>query len=224
MDYRALLAVPLAALALTANSADKLRVPDGWSALATHDGPDRPTHEAGVAPETERSGQRALTVRALGDAQPDQIGSIGQWVTGYAGKRLRFTAQVKTAAGSGWGGLVVAPNSQPLAFQAYLSRFISAPPLGTAGCADWCEVSVVADIPDLIENGNSGNQFPVGLALIGKGQVWARSLRVEAVGTDVPLTTEVFAAKAAEAARLAQEQAIKTRAALKTAPKNLALR
>ena len=32
--------------------------------------------------------------------------------------------------------------------------------------------------------------------LAGNGQAWALSLRVEAVGNDVPLTTEVFAAKA----------------------------
>ena len=147
MDYRSLLTVPLAALALTASGADKMRAPDGWSALATHAWPAGPTHEAGVAPETERSGQRALTVRSLGDAQPDQIGGISQMVWGYAGKRLRFAGQVKTAASGGWGGLVVGPNSKPLAYQAYLGAFISAPPQGAAGCADWCEVSVVADIP-----------------------------------------------------------------------------
>lgn len=224
MDYRVFLAAPLAALALTANGADKLRVPDGWIAASTHTSPQDPTHEAGVAPETEASGQRALTVRALGQRQPNEIGGISQFVSGYGGKRLRFTAQVKTSAGGGWGGLVVAPSLRPLALQVYLSQFISTPSPGVAGCPDWCEVSVVADIPEVIDNGETGNMAQVGLALIGNGQVWARSLRLEVVGTDVPLTTEVFAAKAIEAARAARDQSSKARAAQKTAPKNLALR
>ena len=40
MDYRALLAVPLAALALSASGAEKLRVPDGWTAINGNHWPD----------------------------------------------------------------------------------------------------------------------------------------------------------------------------------------
>lgn len=78
--------------------------------------------------------------------------------------------------------------------------------------------------PHSVENPDASNAIELGLALIGKGQVWAHNLRIEAVGTDVPLTTEVFAAKQAQAARAAYEQSNKARAAQKTPPQNLALR
>src|SRR5687768_2883996 len=102
MDYRALLAAPLAAVAMTASSADALRQPDGWFAGATYAFPAGPTHEAGVAPETEGSGQRALTVKAIGSRKLRDIGSIGQGIGGYAGKRVRFSAQVMASGTDGW--------------------------------------------------------------------------------------------------------------------------
>lgn len=223
MDYRALLAVPLAALALSASGADKLRQPDGWLAQASYAWPQGATHEGGVAPESERSGQRALTVRALGKQQPHEIGSVSQYVFGYAGRRIRLTAQVKTAGVDGWAGLVVSQGYTPLPYLPFSPTYTSTPPVGAAGCPDWCEVSVVADIP-----AGSDNEAPgvanVGLALVGNGQAWARSLRVEAVSADTPLTTEVFAAKAAEVARAMTQQAQQMRSAQKTTPKNLALR
>lgn len=223
MDYRSLLAVPLAALALSASGADKLRQPEGWLAQASYAWPQGATHEAGVAPETELSGQRALTVRALDRRQPHEIGSISQYVFGYAGRRIRLTAQVKTAGVDGWAGLVVSQGYTPLPYLGYSNTPGSNPALGASGCSDWCEVSVVADIPAGADSEAPG-VANVGLALVGNGQAWARSLRVEAVGSDVPLTTEVFAANAAELARAGVQQSQLTRAALKTAPKNLALR
>lgn len=222
MDYRSLVAIPLAALALTASGADKLRQPDGWMFQASYAWPQGATHEGGVAPETENSGQRALTVKSLGQRQPHEIGGVSQYVFGYAGRRIRLTAQVKTAGVDGWAGLVVSPGYTPLAYLPFSPNYATTPPLGAAGCADWCEVSVVADVPGGDDLG--AGVANVGLALVGSGQAWARSLRVEAVGQDVPPTTEVFAAKAAETARAMTLQGQQWRAARKTPPNNLALR
>ncbi|HLO96560.1 MAG TPA: hypothetical protein VK195_19800 [Burkholderiaceae bacterium] len=218
MDYRSLLAVPLAALALTASGADTIRIPEDWMANASYAWPGGKTHEAGVAPETEISGRRALTVRALGEPQANDIGSISQYLQGYAGRRLRFTAQVKTEGVDVWGGLVVSSSYMPLPYLPGSPDYDRQPPLGATGCPEWCEVSVVADIANAA-SGTSLGVAHVGLALMGKGQVWARKLRVEAVGTDVPLSTEVFAPKAAEAMRAAIAQGTALRAAEKTAPK-----
>lgn len=223
MDYRALLAAPLAAVAITASSAEPLRLPDGWIANASYAWPKGNTHEAGVAPETERSAQRALTVRGLGPRQANEIGSISQFVFGYAGRRVRLTAQVKTAGVDGWAGLVVSRSFVPLPYLPFTPAYASAPPLGAAGCPEWCEVSVVADIPAEAED-EGMTTANISLALVGSGQAWARSLRVEAVGPDVPLSTEVFAAKAAEAASKSMKEAERLRVAQKTTPKNLALR
>lgn len=221
MDYRILLAAPLAAAAVTASGADTLRQPEGWGAMTSYAWPQGKTHEAGVAPETETSGQRALTVKALGQRQPTEIGSISQTAFGYAGKRVRLTAQVKTAGTDGWGGLVIAQGFSPLPFLAFTEAYATTPPLGAAGCPDWCEVSVVADVP---ADSDNGGVVTVGLALVGSGQAWARSLRLEAVGPDVPVSTEIFAAKAAEQLRASASQGRQMMAAHKKAPTNLSLR
>lgn len=223
MDYRALLTVPLAALALSASGAGTLRQPDGWTSGATYRWPDGETHEAGVAPETEASGQRALTVRSKGKGSFSDIGGIGQFVHGYAGQRVRFTGQVKAAGVDGWGGLVVASGFK-LLYLAHLDPdFDKTPPLGAAACPDWCEVSVVADIP-----AGDGGAVSAGLALAGSGQVWARSLRLEIVGRDVPLSTQRFGAEAAIAARELQQKVqqmlrARTQDAAPMLPQNLSL-
>lgn len=221
MDYRILLAAPLAAAAVTASGAGTLRQPEGWMATASYAWPQGQTHEAGVAPETEASGQRALTVKALGQRQPTEIGSISQYAFGYAGKRVRLTGQVKTAGTDGWGGLVISQGFNPLPFLAFSEAYATTPPLGAAGCPDWCEVSVVADVP---ADGEHGGVVNVGLALVGSGQAWARSLRLEPVGADVPVTTEVFAAKAAGQLRESALQGKQLMAGQKKTPANLSLR
>lgn len=193
MDYRALLSIPLAALALTASGGDALRQPAGWIAGASHPWPGN-THEAGVAAETENSGQRALTIKALGERKAYEIGSISQPLWGYANRRIRFSAQVKATGVDGWAGIAVAADGMPL-FLLPSSPEAAADataPRGAAGCPDWCEVSVVADIPA------AGNGMAtVGLALIGNGQIWARGFKLETVGREVPVTSHRFGAEAA---------------------------
>jgi hypothetical protein len=218
MDYRALLAAPLAAVAMTATSADALRQPDRWFSGATWAWPGGQTHEAGVAPETEAAAERALTVRAIGTRTTREIGTIAQAVGGYAGKRVRFSAQVKASGIDGWAGLVVGSGFLPLYLQPGMSDSPSNAPVGAPACPTWCDVSVVADIPA----GSEGFAHP-GLALAGNGQVWARRFKLEVVGQEVPLTTHRFAAAQAAAARAEQQAALRARAAKPTPPQNLSL-
>jgi hypothetical protein len=219
MDYRVLLAAPLAAVAVAASGAGTLRQPAGWMAGASFAWPGGATHEAGVAPETESLGQRALTVKAIGTRAAHEIGSIGQYAMGYAGRRVRFSAQVKVAGVDGWAGLVVGSGWLPLYLQPGSPDADAAPPHGAAGCPAWCDVSVVADIP-----ADGEGVADVGLALVGSGQVWARELKLEVVGRDVPLTTERFGADAGAARRALQQQAQQMlRAAPPRPPQNLSL-
>ena len=175
--------------------------------------------EAGVAPETEASGQRALTVKAIGTRAPHEIGSISQYAMGHAGKRVRFSAQVMATGVDGWAGLVVGSGFLPLWLQPGVPETDAAPPHGAAACPQWCDVSVVADIP-----ADGEGVANVGVALVGNGQVWARGVKLEVVGRDVPLTTQRFAAEAGEAMRAMQQKAQQQmRAAQPTPPQNLAL-
>lgn len=218
MDYRALLTVPLAALALSASGADPLRQPTRWVAGASYAWPQGATHEAGVAPETENSGQRALTVRAIGQRTAHEIGGIGQPAMGYAGQRLRFSAQVKAAGIDGWAGLVVGSGFGLVHLLPVMPDADTMPPLGAAGCPEWCDVSVVADIP-----ADGDGVALVGLALVGNGQVWARGFRLDTVGRDVPLTTERFGVEAGEAMRALQQKVQQMRSAQPSPPQNLSL-
>jgi hypothetical protein len=188
---------PWATLALSFSGSETLRQPPGWNSSASHDGANGPTHETGVAPETEASGLRALTVRSRGRRAPHEVGSIGQSLTGHAGQRLRLSAQVKSAAVDGWGGIAVASGWGPLHLTHLDPDFDAMQSLGAAGCTDWCEVSVVTDIP-----ADSNGVVSVGVVLAGSGQVWARDIRLETVGRNVPLTTQRFGVEAAAAVRL----------------------
>lgn len=203
MDYRALLSIPLAALALSASSAETLRQPAGWVSFAGWDGLNSPTHEAGVAPETENSSQRALTVKAIGERKAHQIGSIFQGLTGYADRRIRFSAQVRTAGVDQWAGIAVGSGVVPFSMVPDSPEAVAdaTAPRGAAGCPDWCDVSVVADISTA-----NGGMASVGLALIGNGQVWARSFKLETVGPEVPVTSHRFGAEAAALVRAMKAQ------------------
>jgi hypothetical protein len=220
MDYRALLTVPLAALALTASGDDKLRQPAGWF-VSTSFAADGATHEAGVAPETENAGQRALAVKALGERKTYEIGGIGQILEGYGGQRVRFSAQVKTAGVDRWAGLVVASSVAMIHLLPASSGFDAeaTAPRGVAGCPEWCDVSVVADIP-----AGRYSVANIGLALVGSGQVWARNFKLETVSRDVPVTAQRFGVEAAAALTALQKEAKeRLRKSPPTPPQNLAL-
>jgi hypothetical protein len=114
MDYRSLFVVPLAALALGASSAESYRVPQGWQAGASFTWPASTTYLTGVAPEADTPGQRVLTVKSVGKRQGSELGALWQSVNGYSGKRVRFSAQVKTEGIDTWAGLVVRDGYLPL--------------------------------------------------------------------------------------------------------------
>lgn len=219
MDYRCLIAVPLAALALSASSAESYRVPSGWQAGASSSWPASTTYLLGVAPESDKPGERTLTVQSVGKRQASELGAVWQSVVGYSGKRVRVSAQVKAAGTDGWAGLVVRDSFLPLyLLPVHESGDVPRTSASAAACADWCTVSAVADIPS-----DGMGAATVGVALIGNGQVWARGLRLETVSADVPLTGAPFAAPQTAALRAQMEQKRLAQAAQPTPPTNLDL-
>lgn len=219
MDYRIFLAAPLAALAVTASGADTLQVPKGWLAGSTWALPLlSTTYEAGVATDLLPGQARALTIRPLGPRTGNDIGTIGQMVGGYAGKRVRFSAQVKATGVDGWAGLVIGSGFIPPYLRPMMGEDGGPPVLGAPGCSQWCEVSVVADIPADGEGVSN-----VALALIGNGQVWARGFKVEVVGTDVPVSTWRFAADVGAALAAEKKSFLQSQAAHPTPPAGLDL-
>jgi hypothetical protein len=118
----------------------------------------------------------------------------------------------------GWAGLVVGEGFIPLYLQPAMADGVITPPLGAPACPQWCDVSVVAEIPT-----HGGGFAHVGLALVGNGQVWARGFKLELVGPDAPLTSHRFAGEQGAAARVEQQAWVRARAAQRTPPQNLAL-
>ncbi len=213
MDFRALLAAPLAALVMTSSAAE-LRMPQGWTAALD---PSGNAYQAGVDPGMDEPGRHSLLIQSVGSRSVLDIGAVMQMVFGYAGKRVRLSAQVKAAGADTWAGLVLSDK------MAFLNQFSAsdadtlAHVFGVAAGADWKTVSVVVDVP------SDGWMITTGLALVGNGKVWARDLKLDIVGTDMPLTTSHMGVDVPRAlAQLHEQEA--AQAAHEKPPQNLELR
>jgi hypothetical protein len=95
----------------------------------------------------------------------------------YAGKRIRFTANVKAEGVQSWAALWMRVDKQSasVAFDNMRDRPIT----GTTG---WQSYAVVLDVPQ------DATGIFFGVLLDGTGTVWLNSVKVEGVGSDVPTT------------------------------------
>lgn len=190
MDYRALAIIPLAALVLSVSAAAP-RVPDGWyqTSIAHSDKAEATkAFDLGLAPGTEATGTPTLTIRSTRPEMPGRqnFGALTQPAYGYGGQRVRFSAEMRAEGAAHWAGLVLTRGDGSV-----LSRVAEGVPgiehqlpPGSAVMANgrWQPVSVVMDVPADVP------MISVGLALVGEGQVWARHLKFDVVGRDVPAT------------------------------------
>lgn len=190
MHYRALFLVPLAALVLSVSAAAP-RVPDHWHvfAISQTDRPDAGNgFEIGLTPTSDALGTPTVTIRSNRLQLPTgpNLGALTQPAYGYAGQRVRFSAEMRAEGAQPWAGLYLA-----LGDGGRLNRIAEgAPgieqqlPPGQAVAADvrWRPVDVVMDVPA------DAAMISVGIALVGQGQLWARHLKFEVVGREVPVT------------------------------------
>jgi hypothetical protein len=95
----------------------------------------------------------------------------------YAGKRVRFSAFVKSEGIQSWAGLWmrVDKDNGSVAFDNMQDRPIK----GTTG---WQKYDVVLDVPQ------DATGIFFGVLLDGPGAVWLNSAKFEVVGADVPTT------------------------------------
>jgi hypothetical protein len=113
----------------------------------------------------------------LGIKEPYKEIGIADWI----GKRIRFSAYVKSENLSNWGGLFLLAmsrtNSQSEAVDFMADRPIS-------GSTDWQQAQIVVDITPQTTDINFG------LNMMGSGKLWINDPRVEIVGNDVPTTDD----------------------------------
>jgi hypothetical protein len=147
-----------------------------------------------VDPAAEEQGQRSLSIKSLVKLTPAgvNLAVVKQSAQGYAGKRLRFSGQIRSEGVSTWAGLYMEEDDSIKGGALSILKFgieggeDTLPPSGAAGHAPheaWQDVSVVVQVPATV------NSVSLGLALVGEGKVWARKLHFEVVGPEVPLTS-----------------------------------
>jgi hypothetical protein len=95
----------------------------------------------------------------------------------YLGKRVRFTAQVKSENVNSWAGLWMRIDSS-----AQMREFDNMQNRAIKGTTDWRQYSVVLDVP------NDATGIFFGILLDQSGEVWLNGVKFETVGADVPVT------------------------------------
>jgi hypothetical protein len=155
---------------------EKKGLPEGW--FITESAPQ--LYEAGVDTQAPCEGTRSAYLRS----RPGVAGGYGTFMQAFGanafrGKRLRFSASVRTEDVKGWSGLWMRVEGQdpkePLAFDNMQSRAL----VGTTPCRRY---EVVLDVPP------EAKAVMAGLLLSGTGSAWIGAVRFEPVDDSVPET------------------------------------
>jgi hypothetical protein len=135
----------------------------------------------GDHPENYRVDVQDRTLHLGADTSSGGFATAMQMISSahYAGKRVRFSAEVRSADVAGWAGLWMRVDGQDrtaLAFDNMARRPIK-------GTTDWTSYSVVLPVD------SSAADIAFGILLTGKGNVWMRNLSFQAVSSAVELTS-----------------------------------
>lgn len=156
------------------------QIPKGWFKTGMN-----PTeYEIKIDKGTTKDGNPSLLIESLNPKDEKDIGNLMQVISAnnYLGKRLRLSGEIKTekvdAAACLWmrvDGEKIGQNNPSLSFD---NMFTRAP----KGTTDWKKYEIVLDVPA------SAKTINFGLMLIKTGKAWFSNLKIEEVGTDVPVT------------------------------------
>ena len=161
-------------LLLTCSLAVQAAAPVGWF-LA---GSKPASYDVGTDPQAAYNGHPSAYLKAK-EPVSDGFGTLMQDFRAdkYLGKRVRFSAFVKSDGVKDWAGLWMRVDKDRDAVA--LDNMQDRPIKGTA---DWQRYEVVLDVPQ------DATGIFYGILLSGSGTVWLNSVELEVVGTDVPTT------------------------------------
>ena len=149
-------------------------LPEGWLGAGTHP----QNYEMSIDATVKHSGQASGRIVFTGE-KAEGFGTLMQSfnAANYLGKRVRFSAAVKTADVQSWAGLWmrIDKGSQTVEFDNMQNR----PLKGTAG---WKKYDVVLDVPQ------DATGIFFGVLLDSAGEVWLSDVKFEVVGTAVSTT------------------------------------
>jgi hypothetical protein len=148
---------------------------DGWRLV----GNAADKYEIGVVLDEERN-EKVGYIKSMEEDLYNEFGSISQsiGVKKYLGKRLEFTAYLKTKEVEGWSGMwmrVDGKDREVLAFDNMQNRSIT----GTNG---WAQHKVVLDVP------RESTSISYGVLVAGTGVVWIDDVAFKEVDESVALT------------------------------------
>lgn len=152
------------------------KAPAGWGKNGSK--PD--AYVVGVDQTQLHDGMPSAYVKSIADAAGG-FGGMMQSIaaTDYAGKRVRYSAWVKSEDANDDGAhlwfRVDGASGAQLGFDNMATRPIK-------GTTDWQEVSVVLDVPA------ESRGLAYGMFVSGNGAMWASGARFEEVGPEVPTT------------------------------------
>ena len=154
------------------------RIPKGW--FVTGDALDK--YDIGLDPDISYENHSCITVKA--GPEPTEFAALAQVIKAdaYHGKRLRFSATVRSADVGNRAALfmrVSGANGKMLAFDNMRKR----PIIGTN---DWTHHAIVLDVAEEAE------EIIFGILLSLEGQIWMADVHLEVVDKDIP-TTDLLA-------------------------------
>lgn len=150
-------------------------LPHGWYAAGSgHD-----NYEFSLDTDHFHSGKASGKITAK-TKSPQGFGTLLQDFSAdqYRGKRMKFSAFVKSENVAGWAGLwmrVEGAGQDVLGFDNMKNRPIT-------GTNDWSEYSIVLDVPQ------DAKLIGFGMLLSGEGSVWLDDASFDEVSTDTPVT------------------------------------
>lgn len=137
------------------------------------------SYETGIDRAVTYSGPPSAYLKSVSQVPPQGFGTLMQSLQAgdYKGKRVRFSAQVKSESVTEWAGLWmrVDEGKQVSAFDNMQRRPIR-------GTTNWTPYAVVLDV----SNNATGISF--GILLAGTGSVWLNGAKFEVVDDLIPVT------------------------------------
>jgi hypothetical protein len=143
-------------------------------------------YDCGIDPKASHNGQFSSYIKSKEGLKPTGFGSVVRDFSAapYLGKRIRFSANLKSDDVHGWGGLwmrVDDANRPKNGFPASVAlddmhnRSIH-------GTTAWQNYAIVLDVPE----GATG--IYIGFLLTGQGELWMNGNKVAIVGSNIPVT------------------------------------
>lgn len=141
-------------------------IPKGW--LIAGSNPDDYSFE--LDSKTFHSGSACALIKSKKD-KPAGFGTLMQDFSAekYLGKRMEFSAFIKTENVEGWTGLwmkIEGAGHDSLGFDNMKNRSI-------AGTSDWKKYEIILDVP------KDSKLIAIGILLSGKGKVWVDDVTFE---------------------------------------------